>query len=281
MARYRRFDPRFWKDEKVRGLTLTEKAVAAYCITGQCNRIGIFSFSPGEAAEDLEIKPGTFAEAFEKVVKRFRFGWDEKARVLYLPRWWKYNTPENPNVLKAYLSDLHEVPQSPLISLFSKNLAYLKPTFHESFAEGLAKAIPKEPPHTETETELETEQETETELETSPLPPKGKSMSLNGFDTFWSLYPKKKAKAKAREAWKRVLPVKHGEIYAKVAEYVASEEWQREGGKWIPWPEKFLKEERWEDEITAASPLSLAGQTTKANMERLKARLEASEKGGV
>lgn len=274
MARYRKFDPRFWKDEKVRSLTLTEKAIASYCITGQCNRIGIFSFSPGEGAEDLDIKPGTFGEGFKKVVKVLRFGWDEKARVMYLPRWWKYNTPENPNVLKAYLSDLHEVPNSPLIELFTKNLIYLPETFHITFAEGIAKAIGKQPPNQEIEIEIETE--IEIELETSPLPPKGKE-SLNGFDQFWTLYPKKKAKAKAREAWKRVLPAKHEDIYAKVAEYVASEEWQREGGKWIPWPEKFLKEERWEDEITAVSPISTAAQQTLAAGQRLMDRLAKQE----
>lgn len=148
MSRYRKIDPRFWKDEKVMSLAPEEKLIALYLFTGQSNRIGIFNFSPGEAAEDLRLEE-TFRKGFEKVCETLNFGWDKTFRVLYLPTWWKYNSPENPNVLKSCLADLHEIPQTPLINQFSSNLTYLPETFHQTFREGLGKPCPKRMAHQE------------------------------------------------------------------------------------------------------------------------------------
>lgn len=154
-ARYRKISPRFWRDEKVTGLTMVEKCIALYLFTGQSNRIGLFNFSPGEAAEDLGTLLQTFREGFEKVCESLNFGWDERARVLYVPTWWKYNCPENPNVLKACLQDLQEIPQTHLLAAFSSNLQYLPQTFHETFLEGLPKPSMKPSPNQEQEQKQE------------------------------------------------------------------------------------------------------------------------------
>jgi len=159
MSRYRKLDPRFWKDEKIRHLSQIEKLISLYAFTGQSNRIGLFSFSPGEAVEDLGLSRQTFAKGFGKVCKILSLGGDSEARVLYLPTWWKYNHPENPNVLKSILTDLHELPQTPLITEFSSNLRYLSETFHQTFREGLGKPSPKRMPHQEQQQEQEQEQE--------------------------------------------------------------------------------------------------------------------------
>jgi uncharacterized phage protein (TIGR02220 family) len=164
MARYRKIDPRFWKDEKIVTLKPFEKLIALYLFTsGQSNRIGIFSFSPGEACEDLAIPHETFREGlvepFGNVCQRLKIGWDEASRVLYLPTWWKYNCPENPNVLKACLSDLHELPKTRLLIEFSENLEHLPETFHQTFREGLPKPSPKPCPNQEQEQEQEQEKD--------------------------------------------------------------------------------------------------------------------------
>jgi hypothetical protein len=157
MARYRKIDPRIWKDEKFRVLSLEEKLIAFYVITAQSNRIGLFNFSPALAAEELGIFPQTFADGFRNVCLNLSWEYDEPSRTLYLPTWWKYNCPENPNVLKACLTDLHELPKTPLLARFSANLTYLPKTFHQTFREGL----PKPSPHQEQEQEQEQEQKKE------------------------------------------------------------------------------------------------------------------------
>ena len=131
--RYRKVDPRFWADERVVLLATEEKLIALYCFTGQANRIGLYCFSPGRAAEETALSPQTFGKGFGKVRQILRFGWHEPTRVLYLPTWWKYNTPENPNVLKSCLGDLHDVPRTPLSTAFCGNLTHLPETFHQTF----------------------------------------------------------------------------------------------------------------------------------------------------
>src|SRR4051794_20520278 len=105
-SKYRKFDPRTWSDEKFVALSEGEKLVAIYCFTSrQANRVGLFVFSPALAAEELGTSPQTFRERFRKVREAFGWGWDEALRILYLPSWWKFNRPENPNVLKSCLDD--------------------------------------------------------------------------------------------------------------------------------------------------------------------------------
>ncbi len=143
MARYRKLDPRFWRDEKIRTLDPVDKLIAVYAFSGQSNRIGCFTFSPGMAAEDTAISRPTFAERFRSLCERLNWRWDELAAVVYLPTWWKYNQPENPNVLVGNLRDLDDVPHSPLVLEFCDNVIYLDPRFHQTFRETLAKRYPK------------------------------------------------------------------------------------------------------------------------------------------
>ena len=113
MARYRKVDPRIWADEKFRSISSSEKLIALYTVTAQANRAGIFLFSPAKGAEDLEMSVETFTKGFLNVCRTFGWHWDSRVRVLYIPTWWKYNQPENANVLVGALSDVHEVPKVP------------------------------------------------------------------------------------------------------------------------------------------------------------------------
>jgi len=158
MARYRKIDPRIWGDENFRPLSKEEKLVALYILSGdQTNPIGIFCFSQAKCAEDLDISLQDFERIFSKVLKVFRWKFDRKRKVLYIPTWWKYNTPENPNVLKSFAPFIQGLPQTYLYKHFASNLRYLAETFHESFmdtfpehlhksSKALGKASPKASP---------------------------------------------------------------------------------------------------------------------------------------
>ena len=71
------------------------------------------------------------------------------------------------------------------------------------------------------------------------------------FDRFWAAYPRKREKGKAREAWKKLKPTQEltERILAAVEQHRQSADWIKEGGKYIPYPAKWLKAEQWEDEI--------------------------------
>lgn len=165
MSRYRKVDPRYWIDERVRALNESEKLIGLYCITAQSNRIGLFNFSPARAAEDLGMAFQTFAKGFKKVCRSLRFAFDKAARVLYVPTWWKYNPPENPNVLKSCLADLDDLPETPLVATFFDNLKYLPASQHQTFREGYAKRMAEPLPHQEQEQEQDQEQEQKQDLD--------------------------------------------------------------------------------------------------------------------
>lgn len=70
------------------------------------------------------------------------------------------------------------------------------------------------------------------------------------FDDFWSAWPKgrRRAKKKAREAWKRKrLDKRADEIIADVRNRIANDEQWKRG--YIPMPTTYINGERWEDEL--------------------------------
>lgn len=71
-----------------------------------------------------------------------------------------------------------------------------------------------------------------------------------GFESFWSTYPKKKSRADAEKAWRKLAPSPElsQRIQAAVAAQLGSEDWRKDGGKFIPYPASWLNGRRWEDE---------------------------------
>jgi hypothetical protein len=67
------------------------------------------------------------------------------------------------------------------------------------------------------------------------------------------VYPRKVAKKKCRAIWARLKPTADlvEQIIAAVAAYRRTDQWQQEGGRFIPHPSTFLRQSRWEDEIPA------------------------------
>lgn len=160
MARYRKILPGYWRDEKVRALQdLEDKAIGLYILTAQSNRIGCFVFSLALAAEDLELPAATFSKRFTNVIRTLKWEYDEAARVLYVPSWWKTNPPENPNNMIGNLSDIEEVPDSHLVARFCANVSYLSGNVLSAFRQTLLERYPQRMATQEQEQEQELKQE--------------------------------------------------------------------------------------------------------------------------
>lgn len=78
-----------------------------------------------------------------------------------------------------------------------------------------------------------------------------KEMLTEAFSRFWTVYPNKAAKGKAREAFEKVLAsgVTVDTLIAAVRLQCRSEQWSKENGKYIPYPSTWLNQGRWEDEL--------------------------------
>ena len=73
------------------------------------------------------------------------------------------------------------------------------------------------------------------------------------FETFWKKYPKKKSKGQAEKAWKNMKPdtVLVQEIMSGLEKAIASYDWKKEGGKFIPYPATWLNAKGWLDEYSS------------------------------
>ena len=75
---------------------------------------------------------------------------------------------------------------------------------------------------------------------------------MEGFNEFWSLYPRKVGKLKAQKLWKKISAKDRKDIISHLPNRTATDkQWLKDGGQYIPYPTTFLNEGRWMDEFEA------------------------------
>lgn len=97
------------------------------------------------------------------------------------------------------------------------------------------------------------------------------------FSEFWSSYPKKVGKASCLKAWKKLKPTAelHDHIMAALEAQKRSEQWQREGGRFIPNPLTWLNQGRWDDEPAEVVAITIPAPGTGGTLETLRRMYEA------
>ena len=91
------------------------------------------------------------------------------------------------------------------------------------------------------------DKEKDKEKDITPHTPQGD----RAFDMFWSAYPRKIGKEKARTSFKSAMKKTTLEaMLAAIEAQKQSDQWQRDGGQYIPHPSTWLNQGRWEDEVT-------------------------------
>lgn len=83
----------------------------------------------------------------------------------------------------------------------------------------------------------------------SPNPQGGSADEL--FDVFWGAYPRKVGKDAARRAFGKRKPSQAlvQQMVRAIEAQQLSEQWRRDGGKFIPNPSTWLSQGRWQDEV--------------------------------
>ena len=101
------------------------------------------------------------------------------------------------------------------------------------------------------------------------------------FDKFWEAYPRGSAefprrvgKPVAQKAWNKAfyLGAEWNKIMAGLERWKQTEQWQKEGGKFIPYPATFLNQRRWEDEPPEDNARGLSGIRLDKQFEELEQR---------
>ena len=108
-----------------------------------------------------------------------------------------------------------------------------------------------------------------------------KSPMESRFSEFWLAYPKKVGKASCLKAWTKLKP--NTELFAHImdalAKQKASEQWQREAGRYIPNPLTWINQGRWDDEPVETPKVAAKTGTGSSGMLNKLREMYAAEGG--
>lgn len=153
MARYRKIDPRIWNDEKFRTLSHEAQRLFLFVLTHpSMTSLGAFRISRAGMAEELGLSESltgslskAFQEAFLEVLNKGMLKYDEKAFLVFAPRFLKYNAPESPNVIKGWFKAADLLPECPLklevIKVAGQCISSMGDPFKKAFSETFEKAL--------------------------------------------------------------------------------------------------------------------------------------------
>ena len=92
---------------------------------------------------------------------------------------------------------------------------------------------------------------TQTQRKGKETKEKEKEIIKKQFEDFWSVYPKRVKKQKAKEWFEKNKPTEELFVIMMTAlkKFVNSKEWKESNGQYIPHPTTWLNQRRWEDLI--------------------------------
>ena len=108
----------------------------------------------------------------------------------------------------------------------------------------------------EAETEKEVDRTTPSDHQPTNHGDKKNSGYTEEFEVFWAAYPRKVGKRKAWSIWKGLKGNRPAadKLIRILETQKCSDQWQKEGGRYIPHPSTWLGQGRWEDELTSVCP---------------------------
>ena len=98
----------------------------------------------------------------------------------------------------------------------------------------------------------------------------GPSPVSSGFEKFYAAYPLQVAKQDALKAWNRLNPdpALREVILAAIERQKQCDQWNREGGRFIPNPANWLRGCRWEDDLRKTQPQASAQRNSMADFSQ-------------
>jgi hypothetical protein len=287
---YTRVESRFWADEKMRAASQEARYLMLYLLTNpHRNMIGLYYLPAAYACYDLGWHEKQFRERFGELLQANVIQYDPTIGVLWIKNYLRHNPLANPNQVKKAIAMLDEIPKTALYLPFFEHLKqFAKPLYEPllNSLETVAATVSKQGSGSGTGSGSELKH-----MGDSPPPPargtRGAEEYSADFEQFWKAYhpARRKAKKSAYDEWKRL-----GSSRPPVEELVRIlkvqsgwRNWKEENGKYFPWPERWLKNRRWEDEpeTGAAQPLRLVENVTCSCWPRPGMREEKDGQGRV
>lgn len=142
MSRYRKVDPRIWNDAKFASLADRGKLVFLMLLTHpSLTALGAMRGTVEGLAAELKWTPEAFREAFGEVCRLGMAEHDPDAHLIALPSFLKYNTPESPNVVRAWAGSVDLLPECKLKMIVLIRAYHWSTTMSEGFRKAFAEAF--------------------------------------------------------------------------------------------------------------------------------------------
>ena len=141
MARYRKIDVRIWNDRKFRELDDNAKLAFLLLLTHpDTNQLGFIRSRSVSLAFDLGWQSEAMSNAIQTLCQMGMLMADEKAGLMFLPNFLKYNPPNGVNGAKSWAGLLDLLPEC---DLRDQALIRLKPLI-DGLPEGTREGIPED-----------------------------------------------------------------------------------------------------------------------------------------
>lgn len=142
MARYRKIDVRIWNDRKFRELDDNAKLAFLLLLTHpDTNQLGFIRSRSVSLAFDLGWQSDAMSNAIQTLCQKGMLMVDERAGLMFLPNFLKYNPPNGVNGAKSWAGLLDLVPECDLRDQALIRLKHLIDGLPEGSREGIPKDI--------------------------------------------------------------------------------------------------------------------------------------------
>lgn len=151
MSRYNEVYQCTWDSEDFKSLSKSEpnaQTLWLYLLTGKHKTPlpGIYNIGLGALEDFLKWSRKALAECFQELSRKDMAKVDFENNVIYLPNWYKWNKPQNPNVLKGWLNLLDNIPNCEYKYLYYQQLKSLVESLDKSFHKVLSESFPTPKP---------------------------------------------------------------------------------------------------------------------------------------
>lgn len=141
---YTKIEEQFWKDNKIIKLSFKARYLMMYLLTSPHRNILCYYFLPKPyACFDLGFSEEEFDLAMGELIEAERVFYDEKANVVFVKNYLKYNQLENQNQVKSAVGKIIDIPENDLVNDFIKNLKSFNKAIYETLINGILKRFNK------------------------------------------------------------------------------------------------------------------------------------------
>ena len=248
MSLYRRVSIRMWGDAKFHALsqaTPNAQTLWFYLLTGEYTIAlpGVIRAGEAALAESLGWSLSAFRKTFAEIYAKDMASPDWSVRLVFLPKALIHNPPQSPKVVIAWRKAFEELPDCALkLDIYRAIKAYL-----EDFGEAFQKAFDIALPVSLSESLTQNHRDIaviETEVIGTEVPSALKARSKQPDfeiwfnDEFTPAYPEhRRVQGKtALNALRKIKPDVEARvaIIARLETWKASDDWQKEAGKYVP-----------------------------------------------